>query len=363
MSTIHVGASALNISLSVAAYLALSALSFVLSAAETSYSSLRVTLVRLWAAKGNRKAQKVLGLINNLPHTINAIVIGDNLVNIVFTSIATFSGYAYAGALGAVLVSLANILVVFVVSEAWPKTLAANNPEETALRLSGFMALYMEVMDLPAKLFSKIGHTLSSVFHWNRKRENITTEERMIYTLELAKLEGVITDKQHDIISRLLKLDDLPASSIMVPAENAVVLRAGTTVKGAMEVFANSGHRRLPIVKQTQGLDGYALGSVVGALSIRDATILYLKGYGDTPVEDACEPVVAVSEETKLIEVLRLMHEKGATVACVEDKTRVKGFIFMNDLLESIFGETKAQKKPAAKPKGAQRTETHGSKF
>lgn len=332
-----------GVGLLIAAYILLVSLSFVLSAAETSYASLRVTLVRLWAAKGDRRAQRVMKLVDNLPHTINAIVLGDNLVNIVFTSIATFSGYVYRGALGALTFSLVNLLVVFIISEAWPKTLAASNPEEIALRLSGFMKLYMKAMDAPAALFSAIGHRLSRIFPWSGRRKNLTTEERVLYTLELARAEGVITEKQHYIISQTLQLDDIHAEQIMVPVEKTVFVHAGTTVGEAIHVFESSGHRRLPVLKKHE--DSYPSGSVVGALSVRDAALLCVKGYEDTPVEEVCEPVVTTSKDAKIIDVLNLMHEKGAYVAVVEDDSKIKGFIFMNDLLATIFGEAKTQRR------------------
>jgi len=330
---------AANIALLVLAYLVLVGLSFVFSAAETSYSSLRVMLIRLYAARGNKRAQTVLKLTNNLPHTLNAIVIGDNMVNIVFTSIATYSGYVYGGTAGAITFSIVNLLIVFIISEAWPKTLAANNPEDLALKLSGFMGVYLAVMNVPASFFNAVGQRLSGVFSWTRTRGSMTTEERMLYALELAKAEEVISDRQHFIINRLLKLDDATAKDIMVPVEKSVVLTAGSSVEEAMKIFSRSGHRRLPIIRPQTKEGGYPAGSVIGALYIRDAAVLLINGYGDTPVEEVCEPVVVASEGTKLIDVLNSMHEKGAQVASIEDGGVVKGFISMNDILISIFGE------------------------
>jgi putative hemolysin len=329
----------------VVVYLALVALSFLFSAAETAYASLRVMIVRLWAAKGNRRAQQVLKFTSNLPQTLNAIVIGDNIVNIVFTSIATYSGYTYGGALGAVVFSVVNLVIVFVISEAWPKTLAANNPEDLALRLSGFMTVYLDVMEIPASFFNRIGQQLSRLVSYTRIRTPISTEERMLYALELAKAEGVISHKQHDMIGRLLRLDDFTTKEFMVPVDKTVLLTAGSTVEDAMKTFSVSGHRRLPVVASNSMGTTYPAGSVVGAMYIRDAAVLYLNGYGKTRIEEVCEPVVVVSENTKLIDVLNVMRERGAQVASVEGDKHVKGFIFMNDLLALIFGETRSHPK------------------
>ncbi|MEM0272426.1 MAG: CNNM domain-containing protein [Thermoprotei archaeon] len=336
---------ATKIALLVSTYLALVTLSFVFSAAETAYSSLRVMLIRLYAARGNRRAHMVLRFANNLPHTLNAIVIGDNMVNIAFTSIATYAGYVYAGTIGAIIFSVLNLFIVFVISEAWPKTLAANNPEDLALRLSGFMDVYLAVMSIPASVFNTIGQHLSRVFSWARPRGSMTTEERMLYALELAKAEGVISDSQHTIISRVLRLDDATAKDIMVQVEKSVVVRSGSTTRQAMETFSFSGHRRLPVIGFQGSSNVYPAGSVVGAIYVRDVAVLLLNGYGDTRVEEVCEPIVVVSESTKLIDVLNSMYGKGAQVASVEDGQVVKGFIFMNDILISIFGESRKRQR------------------
>jgi putative hemolysin len=320
-------------------YCFLVALSFVFSAAETSYSSLRLTLVRLAAAKGNRMAQRVLKLANNLPHTLNAIIIGDNVINLAFTSLATYAGYTFYGALGALAFSLFNFVVVFVVSEAWPKNLAVNNPESIAIMLSPFMVYYVQVMDRPAAALSRLGQSLSSVFSRSQSRKQLSAEERMLYAVELAKIEGVITDKQQDVINRLLKFDDISAGDIMVPAEKTVTIPSDHTVEEAMKVFGSAGHRRLPILSSDNG-DGKIQQKVVGALYIRDASVLFMNGYAKTSVQDVCEPAVVAKHDSKLIDVFNKMQRSGAQVAAIEREGRIAGFIFMNDLLETIVGET-----------------------
>jgi putative hemolysin len=315
------------------------ALSFVFSAAETSYSSLRLTLIRLTAAKGNRLAQRVLKLANDLPHTLNAIIIGDNVINLAFTSLATYAGYTFYGALGALAFSLANFVVVFVVSEAWPKNLAVNNPENIAMMLSPFMAYYVQVMDKPAAALSRVGQSLSSVFSRNQSRKQLSAEERMLYAVELAKIEGVITDKQQDVINRLLKFDDISAGDLMIPAEKTVTIPSDHTVEEAMKVFGSAGHRRLPVVGLAKD-NGKVQRRVVGALYIRDASVLFMNGYAKTSVQDVCEPTVVVRHDSKLIDVFNKMQKSGAQVAAIEKEGEISGFIFMNDLLETIVGET-----------------------
>ncbi|PSO03766.1 hypothetical protein B9Q12_03770 [Candidatus Marsarchaeota G2 archaeon ECH_B_SAG-G06] len=316
-------------------YFALVAISFVFSASETAYSTLRASIIRLKAAKGDKGSQRVLLLIKDLPHTLNAIIIGDNLVNLAFTSFATYTGYVFYGALGALIFSVVNFVIVFVVGEAWPKNVAVNNPENLAIRLSGFMYHYVNAMEAPARIMTKVGRALARVAGYEGTRRDITTEERMIYALELAKLEGVITDKQHDVISRVLRFDDLIAQDIMVPLDKVVYVNCESTVSEVMQVFGSAGHRTLPVVEK----DERCGVKPVGAIHVRDATVAYMNGFKEVAVKEICEDVVSVRFDEKLIEVLSKMQQTGSQIAAVNKDGCTIGFIFINDLLEEIVGE------------------------
>ncbi|MCL5788739.1 MAG: CNNM domain-containing protein [Candidatus Marsarchaeota archaeon] len=323
-------------------YVVLVCLSFVFSAAETSYSSLRLTLVRLMAAHGSAQANLVLRLVSRLPETLNAIIIGDNIVNLVFTSIATVAGYVFYGALGAVLFAFINLGVVFVVGEAWPKNLAVNNPEKVAMRLSRFMTHYLRVMGKPANLMTMVGSRLSSLAGLSQqRRSDPSTEERVINLMELAMVEGVITRTQHEFINKVLKIDDLLASDIMIPYELCVKVDATTRIRDAMAVFGQAGHRRLPVVEYSQRqVKAADPASVKGAISIRDAAIAYINGYSDSVVTEVCEPIALVKADNNLVVTLREMQAIKAQVCAVVSDSNVVGFVFLNDLLEEILGET-----------------------
>jgi CBS domain containing-hemolysin-like protein len=322
-------------------YVTLVALSFVFSAAETSYSSLRVTLIRLQASKGISAAQRVLRLAHNLPHTLNAIIIGDNVINLAFTSLATYAGYITGGALGALGFSAANLIVVFVISEAWPKNMAVNNPEGVALLLAPLMEPYVSIMDAPATALGRLGRSMASMFTKHNSRKNLSTEERMVYALELAKLEGVITPKQYDVINRVLKFDDLTAGELMVPLERCPVTSPDSTIKEAMELFTKSGLRRIPVLSlpASKSADYGTDAKLVGALYVRDVTVLFARGYTDTSALEVVEPAVTVEASEKLINVFSKMQSGGAQVAGISNGERLIGFLFISDLLEAAVGE------------------------
>ncbi|MEM3670248.1 MAG: CBS domain-containing protein, partial [Thermoprotei archaeon] len=156
---------------------------------------------------------------------------------------------------------------------------------------------------------------------------------------------GVITQTQQEFISKLLRFDDLKASDIMIPMSQVVSIPKSLTVREAMRVFGQSGHRRLPIVDVASRQEGGVGQTVIGALYIRDAAVAFINGYAESSVSELCEPVAEVAKDTNLADTLALMQKRGAQVAVVKDSQLEVGFVFLNDLLEEILGETFGQKR------------------
>lgn len=322
-----------------AVYVVLVLASFVFSLAETAYGTLRPILIRIEAARGDKDAERVLRIVQDLQKTINAIIIGDNLLNMTFTTILTFTGFAIAGATGAIAFFMINLFVVFVFGEAWPKQLAVSSPERVALYLSRFILAYVEIMDKPSMYLSAIGRGISRLVGIRHSsRGDIGTEERIVHALELGKLEGVISDKQHEFINRMLRIDDVLASSIMVPRSETVVIAASATVEEALKVFGKAGHRRLPVVDR----DPQCGERPVGALHIRDVTVAYVNGYSAIRALEICDPIVIVAEEDNLVEVFSKMQKAGVQVAAVSRNGCAVGYVFMSDVLEEVVGLARA---------------------
>jgi putative hemolysin len=318
-----------------AVYVVLVLASFVFSLAETAYGTLRPILIRIQAARGDKDAQRVLKIVQDLQKTINAIIIGDNVLNMTFTTILTFTGFALDGVTGAVAFFLVNLFVVFVFGEAWPKQLAVNNPEKVALHLSRFIMGYVEVMEGPSVYLSVVGRGISRLAGIrNSNRGDLGTEERIIHALELGKLEGVISDKQHEFINRMLRIDDILASSIMVARNETVVIASSATVEEALKLFGKAGHRRLPVVQ----LDPLCGEKPIGALHIKDVTVAYVNGYSAVSVSEICDQIVYVAEDDNLVDVFSKMQKAGVQVAAVSRDGCPVGYVFMSDVLEEVVG-------------------------
>ena len=310
---------------------ALVAIAAYLGAAEAAL--LRVSRVRaaVMAAEGDRAAARVVRLVDDLPRTMNAILLLVLLVQVGAATIAGVVAERHFGNTGVTVASVALTLVMFVYAEAIPKTLAVRNPTRVARAVSVPVAgLALVVRPLVGLLvrFADLQAPGKGV-----QTGMTMTEAELVALAVEAEAAGTIDETDRELIERAFAVGDLRVGEIVVPRIDVVAVNAGTPVEEALDRAVAAGHRRLPVY-------GRDLDDVTGVVRLRDLAAAVADGQTGLSVADLLTPVLAVPESLPIIRVLRQMQQQRRSLAVVIDEHGgTAGMVTIEDLVEELVGE------------------------
>ena len=244
-------------------------LSGYFSATETAFSAINRVRIRNQAEKGNKRAALVLQLSDNYDSLLSTILIGNNIVNIGCSSLATILFVKLLGEeMGAGISTLVITVVVLIFGEISPKSIAKESPEKFAM-FSAPMINGLRIVLTPINwMFGQWKKLLSCLFKTSGSH-GITSEE-LFTIVEEAQEEGSIDKEEGSLLRSALSFDDLEAGDILTPRIDMEGIPVESTQEEAAEVFANTGYSRLPVYEET-------LDHIVGILYHKD---FYNRVYG-----------------------------------------------------------------------------------
>lgn len=280
-------------------------------------------------AKTRKSARIVLELNRNYGDVLTALLIGNNIVNILATSLATILFTSHMGDSGITISTIVMTLLVLVFGEVSPKTVAKERPEEFAMLSSRVVKACLIVFMPLCKLFGLWKKLLAKVFRFNRRRPFMTGEEFSIMVSDIAD-EGVLHRSEEELIKNALHYADLTVSSVMIPAENMTFIEKSDSMDNILKVFEEFRYSRIPVT------DG-GLQSVIGILYRVDFYEMRLSGRED--IMPVLKPVFRCKPKDKLPELLKVMQGSRRHLAIVADGARVLGLITVEDIVEQLVGE------------------------
>ncbi len=313
------------ISLSLAALLLLSGF---FSAAETAFTGFSPVKMRR-LAKNRRRARLVLELNANYGDVLTALLIGNNIVNVLATSLATVLFSALFADYGVTLSTVVMTALVLVFGEVSPKTFAREFPEEFATFSAPAIKLCTCAFSPLCKLFALWKRLLAKVFRFNKKSSKMTEEEFGIIVSDAAK-EGVLPSEEEKIIVNALRYGETTVASVMVPAENVTYIEQSESINEIKRIFGESNYSRIPVT------DG-GRTQVVGILYRVDFYEMLISGRSD--VLPLLKPVFYCKPQDNLSELLKIMQGARRHLAIVADGSRVVGLITVEDILAQLVGE------------------------
>lgn len=303
-------------------------LSGFFSAAETAFTGFSPVKMKKYARTGCR-ARMVLQLNENYGDVLTTLLIGNNIVNIAATSLATVLFTACFGDGGVTLSTVVMTLLVLIFGEVSPKTVAKEFPEEFAMFSAPAVRVCKAAFTPLCKLFALWKKLLSKIFRFDRKPRVMTEEEFGIIVSDIAE-EGVLPHEEEKIIINALHYGGLTVSSVMVPAENITYIEKSESIKEIMRIFGESNYSRVPVVCG-------GLASVEGILYRVDFYEMLLSGRKD--ITPCLKPVFYCKPGDKLSDLLKVMQGARRHLAIVADGSRIVGLITVEDILAQLVGE------------------------
>ena len=313
----------------IAAMVGLIIMSAFFSATETAFSSLNRIRVKNLVAAGHKRYALVLKLSEKYDTLLSAILIGNNIVNILCTSIATVFFTKHWGDFGVTLSTVVITIVVLLFGEVSPKTVAKEKAESFAAFSAPIIQLFMWILIPINSFFIVWKKLLSKVFHL--KGTSGFTEEELITIVEEVESDGVIDEHEGELIRSAIEFNDLDAADILTPRVDVIGVEISMTVQDIQKLFREHEYTRMPVYKED-------MDHIVGILHEKDFNQTVLDGK--TSIEEIIKPPVTVSKGIKISKLLRLLqYHKSHMAVVVAEFGGTEGIVTLEDILEELVGE------------------------
>ncbi len=304
------------------------ALSAYFSASETAFSTYnRVRMKNEAEDKKGKKARRVLELGENYEKLISTILIGNNIVNILATSIATVLFVELLGdALGATISTIVMTLALLIFGEITPKTLAKRNADRFSKRAVGSLGFLTWALTPLTFIFSLWQKFVLSFFKGDG--EVSVTEEEIITVVEEAAEDGEIDEQESELIKNVIKFSDLDVNDILTPRVDVAAVDIEWDRERIAKVFADTEFSRIPVYEGS-------IDNIIGILYQKD----FFK-HGNTPVKDLVRNVNFIFSSMKISKVLKLFQDAKIHMVVVKDEYGgTEGIVTLEDVIESLVGE------------------------
>ncbi|MCR5447977.1 MAG: hemolysin family protein [Solobacterium sp.] len=299
------------------------------SASETAFSSLNRIRVKNLASSGHKRYNLVLKLSDKYDTLLSSILIGNNIVDIMCTSIATIFFTKYWGDFGVTLSTIVITVVVLLFGEVSPKTVAKEKAESFAAFAAPILQFLMWILVPVNAFFIVWKKLLAKVFHLNGTSGY--TEEELITIVDEVQNDGVIDPHEGELIRSAIEFNDLDAADILTPRVDIVGIEANTSMEEIEAIFEEHGYSRIPVFEED-------MDHIIGILHEKDFNRLYRNDVSS--IQNVIKPPVIVSESIKIPMLLRLLQFKKNHMAIVVDEFGgTAGIVTMEDALEELVGE------------------------
>ena len=306
-------------------------LSAFFSSAETAFTSVNRVRLHTLEANGSKWAKRVGNMIDNYDKLITTILIGNNIVNIVASSLATvfFVSLIADGSTAVTISTVVMTLAVLIFGEITPKTIAKEHPEGFCRTFCGIL-FCLEIIFFPLTfLFSQWKKLLLKVFKF-KKSPGITEDELLTY-VETAQNEGGIDEHESELIRSAIEFEDLDVGDIMVHRVGVVAVSETESMDEVAKKFRENGYSRMPVYSGT-------IDTVIGIIHEKDFLIASLDGADN--FRSCIQNTVCLSENMKISAAMRMMQKGKIHMAIVVDEYGgTSGIVTMEDILEELVGE------------------------
>ena len=309
--------------------LALVLMSGYFSATETAFSTFNRIRMKNAAENGSKRAALVLKMAEDYDRLLSTILVGNNIVNILLTTIATISFVKWVGeANGPAVSTVVATVVVLVFGEISPKSLAKQYADRFVLATAPLLRLITWVLTPINLIFSLWKKMLSLVF--KSTGEQGVTEEELLTIVDEAQQGGSLDEQESEMIHRVIEFNDREAVDILIPRVDVAAVPLDATSKELGQLFIESGYSRLPVYDDT-------IDRVVGVVYHKD----YYREVANKPTPATImKEALFVPPTVKIQSLLTQLQNAQSHIAIVTDEYGgTLGIVTMEDILEELVGE------------------------
>lgn len=309
-------------------------LSAFFSASETAFTSLRKAKLETKSKAGDEESGRALKLHGKYENLLSTILIGNNLVNISASAVATLFFMQINQRYGAVLSTVITTVVLLIFSEITPKLIAKILPEKVAVKFTPLLSFIMVIFKPLVWIMSQWQNLVKKIIP--EDEDSGISEDELLQYVDEAHKEGNLEAEEHSLVKRAMEFDDYNVSTILIPRVDVIAVDVEDTDQDIIELFDEHGYSRLPVYEDT-------IDKVVGLIHEKDF-FRYLRdkreNNSNLNIRSIVKDVLYIPGGVKLSDVLKLMqHDKIHMAAIIDEHGGLEGIVTMEDILEELVGE------------------------
>lgn len=283
------------------------------------------------ASKGSRAAKRVLKILDNFDEALSVLLIGNNIVNIACGTLATVITYKF-GALWMTVATAVATVVIFVLGEMIPKSLALSCNEKFAELSSALLVPLMVILKPISLVFSGLTTLVSLPFKKHTESVETITEEELVDIVENISTEDGFDEDKGELVKSVLHFDNLTAKEVMVKWDDVLKISTALKTPDILKIVKDSKHSRIPVVDRS--------GKVKGILQIRKFLKTYMQRKNNVILASIIDYPFYINADTAIDDVLREMSEHRRNLGLVKNEDgEVIGILTVEDILEELVGE------------------------
>lgn len=307
-------------------------LSAFFSSSETALTTSNKIRMRTLAEAGDKRAARVLRVTSDQGKMLSAILIGNNIVNLSASSLATTLAIKIFGSMGAGIATGILTFLILIFGEVSPKTMATIRADKLALGVSGIIEFLMKILTPVIFIINKLSMGFLFLLRVKPDAEARTmTEEEIRTIVDVGQESGVIENTERDMIHNLFDFGDAEAKEIMVPRIDMTFVQADATYEEVLRIFREDKFTRIPVYEDSTD-------QIIGILNMKD--LLLQDSSEEFSVRNYLREPYFTYEHKNTADLFLEMRKSSISLAIVLDEYgATAGLVTLEDLLEEIVGE------------------------
>ena len=309
-------------------------LSAFLSGSETALTAASKPRIIAKVKKGSKRANFVLKILNNKDNVISSLLLSNNLVNILASSLATAFLYDIFGVSGIFYATIIMTALLVIFAEVLPKTYSINRPTRTSLIISPIIYFLSKILYPFVFLINLIVKLFIKKQDYDKKLSDLQSEEELQGVIDLYKTSNPDSEHEKDMLQSILKLNDTTVEEVFTHRKNIYSIDSSLDIVDIINSINSSRYTRIPFWKDN-------LENIIGLLNVRSLNINLSKHDGSKKIIfDKISKPWFIPETTNLLEQLVEFKKRKEHLAFVVDEYgELLGLITLEDIIEEIVGE------------------------
>ncbi|MDT8421662.1 MAG: hemolysin family protein [Desulfuromonadales bacterium] len=308
------------------------ALSGFFSGSETALMALDRMRVKYLQQKQRPGAERLAELLESPERLLGAILVGNNLVNIAASVVATGLLVRHFGERGELMTVLILTPVLLIFSELCPKTYAAQNTEKMSFLVLRPILVVLWLLGPVVRIVTLVTGLLTRIFQGEKVAAPPLSEDEIKSIIQVGEESGVVTAKQRRMLHSIFDLSETRVRDVMLPRTEVVGIARSASFQDTLEIVRSSGHSRFPVYDES-------LDNIVGVIHSKDVL-----AFADRPDQfsllDSCRQPFFTPESKRVGILLQTFRKKREHLAIVVDEYGgVEGIVTLEDVVEEIVGE------------------------